>query len=160
MVALGEFLEQPAVVGILAATPHEAAAVGYALPGLWALRAVRSAQMPTVQGVFDEFAAAWQFPYYFGANKNAFDECMRELDETAGAAPGYVVLVRDAAALLRDEPGELAWFADAMTFHAEHWAAAGASFKVLLQVEPALTAGVAKAWRAAGVEPVAVELGS
>ena len=39
----------------------------------------------SVAAVFDEFAAAFQFPYYFGRNKDAFDECMRDLDEFVGA---------------------------------------------------------------------------
>lgn len=154
MASLGEFLSSDDAVGLLPATPHEAA--GIEIPPLWIRRAVRSAQMPTVAGVFDEFAGAWQFPYYFGRNKNAFDECMRELDETVGSAAGYLVLIRDASALLRAEPGELAWFADALAFYADHWAAAGSSFKVLLQAEPALAPSVAKAWRAAGLEPVPV----
>ncbi|WP_024793442.1 barstar family protein [Tomitella biformata] len=152
MTTLREFYSDAGpVAGLLPGSPHDAAAVGYTRPQGFTLRAVRGSRMPTVAGVFDEFAAALQFPYYFGANKDAFDECMRELDETLGSAVGYVLLVRDADLLLCDEPGELAWFAEAMAFYAEHWAARGVAFKVLLQAaEPAV---VARSWRKAGLAP-------
>ncbi|MFH5208669.1 barstar family protein [Antrihabitans spumae] len=86
------------------------------------VRTVRGDKMPTVQRLFDEFAAAFQFPDYFGENKDAFDECMRDLDEFVGAAPGYVVVVRAAEQLLSREPEERRWFVDAMDFYAQEWA--------------------------------------
>ncbi|NMN96173.1 barstar family protein [Antrihabitans stalactiti] len=111
-----------AVFGVVAATPGQASVLRYRLPELgYVVREVRGAKMPTVGAVFDEFAAAFQFPDYFGENKDAFDECMRDLEEFVGAAKGYVVVVRDAAQLLRDEPAERAWFADAMAFYASEW---------------------------------------
>lgn len=143
-------------VGILTAAPPAAADAVVALPAGLVARAVRGTRMGTVRGVLDEFAAALQFPYYFGGNKDAFDECMRELDETLGAADGYVVLVRDAATLLSEQPDELAWLADALAFHAEHWAGVDVVFRVLLQAEPGAERALARAWRAAGLEPVAI----
>lgn len=140
-------------VGIFAGTPYDAAAAGYTRPPGFTMRAVRGRQMPTTAAVFDEFAAALQFPYYFGANKDAFDECMRELDETLGSAAGYLILVRDADALLREQPDELPWFADAMAFYAEHWGAEGGAFQVLLQVEPDVAPAVQQAWTKAGLAP-------
>ncbi len=68
---------------------------------------VRGRRMTTLDGVFDEFAAALQFPYYFGANKDAFDECLSEVRE-ADDPPS--VLVFDAHELLTGEPDQLAWF--------------------------------------------------
>lgn len=35
--------------------------------------------MRDTDAMFDEFAAAFQFPYYFGGNWAAFDECMADL---------------------------------------------------------------------------------
>ena len=119
-----KFVADPssAVFGVVAATAGQASVLRYRLPEFgYVVREVRGAKMPTVGAVFDEFAAAFQFPDYFGENKDAFDECMRDLEEFVGAARGYVVVVRDAAQLLRDEPAELAWFADAMAFYAAEW---------------------------------------
>lgn len=86
------------------------------------VRELRGSKMATVSAVFDEFAAAFQFPYYFGENKDAFDECMRDLDEFVGVASGYVVVIRDAERLLSAEPDQRAWFFDAMRFVAGQWA--------------------------------------
>ena len=44
---------------------------------------LRGRKMTTLRQLFDEFAAALQFPYYFGANKDAFDECLSEVCEAA-----------------------------------------------------------------------------
>lgn len=108
--------------GVLAADPNEASRLRYALPESgFVVREVRGSKMRTVAALFDEFAAAWQFPYYFGANKDAFDDVMRDLDDWLETTSGFVVVVRDAEQLLADEPDESAWFTDAMNFYAEHW---------------------------------------
>lgn len=44
------------------------------------IRAVRGRKMRTVHGLFDEMAAALQFPYYFEENWAAFDECLADMD--------------------------------------------------------------------------------
>jgi uncharacterized protein YecE (DUF72 family) len=93
--------------------------------------------MRTIAGVFDEFAAAFQFPYYFGENKDAFDECLRDLDEFVGAAPGYVAIVRDSPELLAQSPAERDWFTTAMIDCAAHWSRRGVRFRVVLQNGPA-----------------------
>ncbi len=120
------------VVAVLAGDAAAAGAVRFAVPA-YVVREVRGAKMPTVPAVFDEFAAAFQFPWYFGENKDAFDECMRDLDEFVGAAPGYLVVVRDAEQLLAAATPELAWFLAATTFYAESWAARQVAFRVVLQ---------------------------
>ncbi|MGO4201462.1 barstar family protein [Rhodococcus sp. TAF43] len=76
------------------------------------VRHVRGRRMSTVPALFDEFAAALQFPYYFGRNKDAFDECLGEIGDTVGPDP--VVFVLDADALLGEQVSELAWFAEAV----------------------------------------------
>ncbi len=57
--------------------------------------------MRTLSGVFDEFAAALQFPPYFGENWGAFDECIEDLEWLP--ATGYLLLLIDATELLVDE---------------------------------------------------------
>lgn len=141
MPTLDSFVAAPngPAFGVLEADPGPASALAHQLPELGCvLREVRGTKMATVSAVFDEFAAAFQFPYYFGENKDAFDECMRDLDEFVGPAHGYVVVVRDADVLLRDEPIQRAWFVDAMAFYASEWAnrPTPVAFRVVLVVPP------------------------
>ena len=136
---LDEFLAGTAPIGVLAGSARDAAAIRFRAPG-YAVREVRGAKMPTVAAVFDEFAAAFQFPYYFGQNKDAFDECMRELEFVAPGA-GYVVVVRDADELLAAQPDQRGWFDDAMRFYAEHWAQEATVFRVILQSPDPLALG-------------------
>jgi hypothetical protein len=126
----------PPVLGALAVDPGAFSGVRYRVPDGYVARELRGARMRTLAGVFDEFAAAFQFPYYFGENKDAFDECLRDLDEFVGTAAGYVALVRDSGDLLADEPGQLSWFADAMSDAAAYWSAKDAVYRAVLQGTP------------------------
>ena len=134
--AVAAFVADPAApaVAALAVSAAEASVLRYALPERGLLvRELRGTRMRTVAGFFDEVAAACQFPYYFGDNKDAFDECLRDLDEFVGAADGYVLVVRDAEQLLADEPGERAWFDAALGDAAAYWSGRGRSLRVILQ---------------------------
>ncbi|WP_405133382.1 barstar family protein [Nocardia sp. NBC_01388] len=124
---------QPATLGVLPVGAAEFSGVRAQMPEDYLSRELRGRKMRTVAEVFDEFAAAFQFPYYFGQNKDAFDECLRDLDEFIGPARGYVVVVRNAALLLTEQPGERHWFAAAMTDSAGHWAEREVAFRVVLQ---------------------------
>ncbi|MCX4097227.1 barstar family protein [Nocardia sp. alder85J] len=123
-------------LGALAVDAGRFSGVRYRVPDGYLARELRGARMRTLAGVFDEFAAAFQFPYYFGENKDAFDECLRDLDEFVGAAAGYVALIRDSAELLADEPGELSWFAAATSDAAAYWSAKHAVYRAVLQGTP------------------------
>lgn len=67
------------------------------------VRSLRGKQMPTTEDMFNEFAAALQFPYYFGGNWAAFDECLADLSWLP--ATGYVITIFDSADLLAKEEG-------------------------------------------------------
>ncbi|MBF6356266.1 barstar family protein [Nocardia higoensis] len=124
------------VLGALPVTAPELSEVRYRAPAGFVVRELRGERMRTVGGLFDEWAAAFQFPYYFGANKNAFDECLRDLDDFLGEAAGYVAVVRDAAELLADQVAEREWFVEAMRDCADHWRRREVAFLVVLQDEP------------------------
>ncbi|WP_067544039.1 barstar family protein [Nocardia crassostreae] len=130
------------VLGVLPVGAAEFSGVRGQPPDGYLSRELRGRKMRTDAELFDEFAAALQFPYYFGANKDAFDECLRDLDEFVGPARGYVIVVRNAALLLDDQPGEREWFAEAMTDCAATWAARGVAFRVVFQdaVPPGISA--------------------
>ncbi|WP_067562001.1 barstar family protein [Nocardia acidivorans] len=121
------------VLGVLPVGAAEFSGVRARLPADYLSRELRARKMRTVAEVFDEFAAAFQFPYYFGENKDAFDECLRDLDDFVGPAGGYVAVIRNAALLLADQPAERDWFAEAVTDCAAHWSARGVAFRVVLQ---------------------------
>ncbi len=79
---------------------------------LWALqrssegravcRVVRGRKATTEPAFFDECAAAWQFPYYFGENWDALDECLTDLEWLPAEA--YVFCVSQGVRLLEKEP--------------------------------------------------------
>lgn len=77
------------------------AVMGWRDAGL-TVRSVRGRKMRTVGGLFDEMAAALQFPYYFGENWPAFDECLADMDWLLPVNAGIVILVYDALEVLAD----------------------------------------------------------
>src|SRR5437879_2485828 len=68
------------------------------LPEQLLVRVLRGQKMSTPAGLFDEFAAALQFPYYFGENWNAFDECINDLEWLRSSA--YLLIIVNADQLL------------------------------------------------------------
>jgi hypothetical protein len=64
-------------------------------------RVVRGRKMRSLDGLFDEFAAALQFESYFGENWPAFAECLSERDDLSPSA-GLSVLVLEPNQVLAD----------------------------------------------------------
>lgn len=79
-----------------------AAIVDWRREGLF-VRTLRGRKMRTVQSLFDETAAALQFPSYFGENWSAFNECLSEMDDMQEFS-GIVLSVEDPHEVLADEP--------------------------------------------------------
>jgi hypothetical protein len=132
-------MDGPAI-GLLVAGDEELVSLRHRLSDSgFVVREVRGRRMSTVPALLDEFAAALQFPYYFGENKDAFDECLRDLDEFLGPAGGYAVVVRDAPRLLSLEPRQWPWFVDAVGDAAQYWhdQPTPAALRVLLQTSGA-----------------------
>jgi hypothetical protein len=65
-----------------------------------AVRLLRGNKSRDLIAFFDEAAAVLQFPYYFGYNWNAFDECINSLWINATA---YVLIISAAPALFADD---------------------------------------------------------
>ncbi|WP_143965826.1 barstar family protein [Gordonia zhaorongruii] len=102
-----------------------------------ATRRVDASSMRTVSGIFDELARAWRFPDHFGRNKDALDDCMRDLPTRlrtpeGGAATTCLTVVTHAEQLLADEPDELDWFAESIDFWSDAHRAQGRGFAFLL----------------------------
>lgn len=83
------------------------------------VRFLRGKKMTTVQGLYDEFAAALQFPNYFGYNAGALDECLADLSWLP--AKMYVLTIFDCADFMAREPTELPLFIDAFERICVEW---------------------------------------
>jgi RNAse (barnase) inhibitor barstar len=82
---------------------------------------LRGREMRTKAALFDEFAAALQFPDYFGRNWDALDECLNDLSWLPGRA--YLLLVSDALAVLSEErPEAFATLVAVLQRAGEEWA--------------------------------------
>lgn len=134
----------------LAVPPHVGAVV----------RALRGYRSRFTVGLLAEWAAALQFPYYFGMNWNAFHECINDLSWLP--ARSYIFLVTDANRMLT-ETDDLATFVDILNFTAKGWAdpqnvgnihtmALPVSFHVVFHCPPAEENNTRARFRDAGVE--------
>jgi hypothetical protein len=69
------------------------------------VRRIRGSRSRTTAGLFDEMAAALQFPAYFGGNWNALRDMLSDLRWLPAEA--YLLVVEGADELLADEPDEV-----------------------------------------------------
>lgn len=92
----------PFIRSDLASRELAVASYGWAEAGL-TVRAVRGSKMRTEDQLFTEVSAALQFPYYFGENWPAFDECLADL-EWLPRGSGFVFVVYEAEQVLADAP--------------------------------------------------------
>jgi len=125
-----------------------------------AVRLVRGHKMRTVDGLFDEVSAALQFPYYFGENWAAFDECLADMDWLPSNV-GIVIAILDAVEVLCDEPDVelevlVRVIAHAAEIYAEPinsgewWDRPALPFHVVLQTRPSEEALVRAWWGTSG----------
>jgi hypothetical protein len=135
------------------------AVLGWRDAGL-TVRTVRGRKMRTVEGLFDEMAAALQFPNYFGENWPAFDECLADMDWLPMTV-GIAVLVHDAADVLADAAEvELEVFVRSIEAarsaysepieSGEWWDRPAVPFHVVLHSVPADAGALRARWQKAG----------
>jgi hypothetical protein len=161
---LDEFLSQAAhqgtCVGIHAETPSLLAP-----PAGVELRTIDGARTKTLDALYDSFAEAWHFPPWFGRNKDAFNDFMRDLDNMIDTAlgkppaPGYLTEITDAQLLLVEQPGAFPWFAKKMPFYRDYYrneASPSAAFGLLLSAPSDQLHEVRERWQTAGVQVAAV----
>jgi hypothetical protein len=144
-------------LSIMPATAAEGADATYALqrtPSMpVAARLLRGRKMRMPDRLFDEFAAALQFPPYFGENWDALDECLADLEWLAGDA--YVLVILDAAQVLEDKPEERRLLAETLERVAREWsrpanqARPAKVFRVVMQCAPGEEGHVRAGWPAA-----------
>ncbi len=139
------------------------AVLGWAESGL-TVRVVRGRKTRTLSGLFDEFAAAFQFPLYFGENKDAFNECVADLAGLPAGA-GFVVVIVDPDQVLIDAESEaLGWLLRSLESATaawgqsvelgEWWDRPAVPFHVVLAGPQDALDVAADRWSGAGAEPV------
>jgi len=77
-------------------------------------------KMRSRQTLFDEFAAALQFPEYFGENWHAFADCLSDL--AWWPATQRRLIVWDSSHVLNVQPDEYSLFLEILRKSAEEWA--------------------------------------
>ncbi len=132
------------------------------------VRVVRGRKMWTERALFDEFAAALQFPLYFGENRNAFNECIADL-EALSAGGGYVVVITEPDdVLVGEDEHRLHWLVDSLSSAGRGWAVPiergvweddgpVAPFHVVLVGQREVLERASRRWTAAGAEIQAFE---
>jgi hypothetical protein len=78
------------------------------------------ARMQDVPQLFVEYARAFRFPDYFGANWPAFDECLGDLDWLPSHA--YTTVITSGESLLKDLPVERGIFSRVLSDVGRRWA--------------------------------------
>ena len=134
------------------------------LPDGFELRVADGNMLRTRDQIYTEFARIWEFPSHFGRNADAFDECMRDLDQphtdSAGTTPsGYITVITDAQRMLPGADSTLAWLVESFDFYREHYrdiAEATATFAVILVPLATDRAQVIARWTRAGSTPAEI----
>ena len=114
-----------------------------------AIRFVRGEKMKTTQGLFDEFSAAMQFPYYFGENWDAFRDCLLDLEWLSGDA--YGLIITNSHDLLKGSPQDLDILIDNLHEAASEFKEAGKRFVTLFHCEGENKTEVYKTLQSVGV---------
>jgi RNAse (barnase) inhibitor barstar len=84
------------------------------------VRFLRGKKMTRTDELHNEVAAALQFPWYYGENWAAFDECINDLDWMP--ADFYFLIITEAEELLsKEEDGELSVFLQILQKAAIEW---------------------------------------
>jgi len=85
------------------------------------VKLLRGDKMRSWQALFDEIAAALQFPYYFGENLNAFDECVTDL-EWLNARGYFLVILKADEVLVNCDEADFQALINHLNVAASEWA--------------------------------------
>jgi RNAse (barnase) inhibitor barstar len=96
-------------------------------------RIIRGRSCQTSKDLFHEFSSALQFPYYFGENWDAFDECINDLSWLN--THNIVIVITNAGILLqKEEERELRKLLQIFNDTIAYWKKTG-FFKIVYQTD-------------------------
>ena len=124
------------------------------------VRIIRGQRCATPSALFQEWAAALQFPYYFGENWDAFVECMIDLQWLPGSC--YVFVVTQSDRVLPDSSSDFSILLRTLRWAHEQWKIPNranmdepiAPFTIVFHAEPENADAALARIRAAGAVPV------
>jgi hypothetical protein len=107
------------------------------------VRLLRGKRCTTPERLFQECAAALQFPAYFGENWDAFEECLSDLEWLPSG--GLVLFITQSDRLLEESTDDLRTLGDILRSAAADWKESHprAPYRIVLHVQPD---GEAEAW--------------
>jgi hypothetical protein len=118
------------------------------------IRVVRGQRCRTAPSLFQEWGAALQFPYYFGENWDAFEECLCDLEWLP--AHTRVVFVTQLEKVLTNTDDQFRMFISILNGVAAYWNdQAGPSltaFRILFHATPQSGVAARQRLRQAGIE--------
>jgi hypothetical protein len=124
------------------------------------VRVIQGRHCSTAQAVFQEWSAALQFPYYFGHNWDAFDECIADFEWLPGSC--YVFVVTNVDLVLPHLDRDFGIFVDVLRKAHREWKIPNryhmdeptAPFTVVFHAEAEKAVEALARLHAAGVDPV------
>lgn len=82
-------------------------------------KVIRGQKCKSVTGLFNEWAAALQFPDYFGENWDAFDECLNDLDWLP--ADKYILFITNSHFILKRRTKDFKVLIDTLKDAIQSW---------------------------------------
>ncbi len=130
-------------------------------------RSVDALHIGTLDGLFDAFAEAWDFPdsFVISRNRDAFNDWMRDFDNLTNPslsdphARAYLTELRNAHLFLTGQDETFSWFANAMSLYRRYYrdgAEPPAAFGLLLSAPPNRLVEVQNRWLQAGAQVTTV----
>lgn len=80
---------------------------------------IRGQKCKTLNGLYDEFSAVLQFPYYFGENWDAFNDCLNDLDWIA--ADAFVLCISNAENITHLGKSDFVYLLELLSTSAKEW---------------------------------------
>lgn len=97
-----------------------------------AVRFVRGQKMRSVEALFDEVSSAFQFPYYFGENWAALDECIRDLSWISSKR--FLLVIGKFESVLNQDVPARKVFGSVLRAASSKWKKKADPFKLLFNV--------------------------